>query len=89
MASFAAVRGLVLVHYHMRRLFLSRQMDFTHVAADLDLQHLEARAEVRLEHPVENLRPLWLLVRKQERGGGASAAQTATISVTAIVTATA
>jgi hypothetical protein len=36
------------------------------VGADFHLQHLETRTEVRLEHPVQDLRPLRFLVRKQE-----------------------
>ena len=52
-------------------------MGFTHVAADLDLQDVQTGAEVRLEHPVEDLRPLWLLVRQEKRGSCTSAAKTA------------
>ena len=37
------------------------------VRADLDLQDVEA-ASARLEHPVEDLRALRLLVREQEGG---------------------
>jgi hypothetical protein len=47
------------------------------VAADLDLQDLQRRAELRLEEDVEQLAALRLLVVDEQPAGGAAAGEAA------------
>ena len=70
----APVVVLLVLHVHMRRLRALRRLCVT---ADLDLEDLQGGAEAGQEEVVEDLPYVWVLVRRQQAGGRASAGQTA------------